>query len=578
MDSRLKEYAKPYLIQYIIGFLLLILTNSFALGVPWILKYAIDDLILNITYEKLTIYSLLIVAATLLQGGFRFFSRQRILKVSHMIQFDILNDFFKCLLSLPLSFYNKNKTGDLISLATNDLKSVRMMAGIGILNIMNTLILVVCTITLLLMISVKLTLLALVPLPLIAIFVKRYSRLIHKHYKGVQEEFARINSKVHENVSGIRVVKAYTRSEDEVKLFDKLCRNYLEKNMKVVKLFGTIFPLVKMLSGCGVMMVLWIGGREVIAGNLTIGEFVAVNAYLAMLIWPMIALGWVMTLYQRGHVAMDRINAVMETIPEIVSPDEPVDTTISGNIKISDLTFRYADDLPPVLRNINIDVKSGERVAIVGPTGAGKTTLANLMVRMYKVDDSKIFFDGVDVNKIDLTDLRRSIGYVPQETFLFSDTIRGNLAFGVENVTEEELRQYSDISDLLMNIEEFPNRFDTSLGERGINLSGGQKQRASITRAIIKDPKVLILDDATSSVDVQTEENIINRLVDSLKDSTLVMVSHRIATVMDFDKIIVLNEGEIEASGTHDELIKSAAGTYHKMYERYLIYKDLNIE
>jgi ATP-binding cassette subfamily B protein len=551
--------------------------------VPWILKYAIDDLRVDITYEKLVTYALLIVGTTLVQGGFRFTSRQSILKASHMIQFDILNDFFDQLLRLPMSFYDKNKTGELISLATNDLKSVRMMMGVGVLNILNTLILATFAFSILVMINIKLTLFSLLPFPFIALFVKRYSALLHSSYKKVQEEFANINAKVHENVSGIRVLKTYTRESDEEKEFDTLCKGYLDKNMRVVKLWGTIFPLVEMLAGVGIMMVLWIGGREVIAGRLTIGEFVAVNAYLAMLLWPMIALGWVLTLYQRGKVAMGRINRVFDTLPEVTSPEDPEKECaegaicLAGDIRVDNLNFSYADDAPPVLKGISFHINKGEKVAIVGPTGSGKTTLVSLIPRLYKAEDNTIFIDGIDANKIELSTLRASIGFVPQDTFLFSDTIAGNIAFGVEKVTDEELKRSSDISDLLENIEEFPKSFDTYLGERGVNLSGGQKQRTTISRAIIKDPKILIMDDATSNVDVSTEENIINRLKASVEGCTLIMVSHRIATVMDFDKIIVLSDGEIDDIGTHDELIKRK-GVYYDMYERYLIYKELDLK
>ena len=576
--DRLKKYIKAYIPRYVVGFILLILTNAFALLVPWILKYAIDDLKAAVTYEKLITYSGLIVGATFIQGVFRFLSRQKMLKASHMIQFDILNDFFRHLLTLPMSFYDKIKTGDLISLATNDLKSVRMMMGIGIMSILNTLILVVFVLSLLIMINLKLTLLALLPLPFIAIFVKRYSGLLHKTYTDVQQEFSNISTKVHENVSGIRVIKAYTRQDDEIADFNDICTRYLNKNMKVAKLWGTVYPLVETLAGAGIMMVLWIGGREVIAGRLTIGEFVAFNAYVGMLIWPMIALGWVITLYQRGVVAMDRINKVFDTPPEIVGADEHDERSrFCGEIKINELSFSYDKDSPPVLKNINLDIKKGERVAVVGPTGSGKTTLINLLARLYKVDDAKIFIDGVDINKMNLHALRRSIGFVPQDTFLFSDTIKGNIAFGMEEVNIEDLKKYTDISDLLENIEQFPKSFDTYLGERGVNLSGGQKQRTTISRAIISNPCILILDDATSNVDVHTEQNIIRRLKDAIKDCTLIMVSHRISTMIDFDKIIVLKDGEIEDIGTHEKLLKKK-GTYHKMYERYLLYKELDIE
>ncbi len=573
---RLKRYIKPYILRYITGFVSLILTNAFALCVPWLLKNAIDDLKAEITYEKLVLYPAMIVGATAIQGIFRYLSRQSMLKTSHMIQYDILNDFFGHLLILPMSFYDKRRTGDLISLATNDLKSVRMMLGIGVLNILNTIILLTFTAPLLVMIDLRLTLTALLPFPLIAIFVKRYSSVLHKAYMKVQQEFANINTRVHESVSGIRVIKTYVRGGDEIKDFNELCDGYMKKNMKVVKLWGTILPLVEALAGVGTLIVLWVGGRAVITGRLTIGEFVAFNAYLAMLFWPMIALGWVITLYQRSRVSMERLNKVFDAHSDTGAATGDDSThPIDGDIKIDRLTFSYDEAAPPVLKDISLHIKKGEKVAIVGPTGSGKTTLLNLLARLYKVADGRIFVDDIDINKIDLHLLRRSIGFVPQDTFLFSDTIGENIAFGMEAVEVEELRKYAEVSDLLENVEEFPKNFDTYLGERGVNLSGGQKQRATISRAIIKEPKILILDDATSNVDAHTEENIIGRLKSVMKGCTIIMVSHRIATVMNFDRIIVIKDGELEDTGTHEQLIRKR-GTYYKMYELHLLYQELD--
>ena len=504
--------------------------------------------------------------------------RQIVIGVSRWIEYDIRNDYFAHLEKLSMNFYLNNKTGDIMSRATNDLNAVRMVLGPGIMYSITTITMFIMAVSLMFSIHARLTLYALLPFPLLTFLISRFGILIHRRYEKVQAQFASLSARLQENLAGIRVIKVYTREEGEIEEFRKENENYFQKSRSLIRVWSVFFPVMELIGGLGIVIVLWYGGIQVIEGRISLGDFVAFNGYLLLLLWPVIALGWVISLFQRGAVSMKRMAAVFNTEPDIRDTENVIDiSSIGGNVAFKNLSFTYKNNDECVLKNINLDIKAGMTLGIVGPTGSGKTTLVNLIPRVCEPPENSLFIDNVPVERIPLGVLRSHTGFVPQDTFIFSDTIKENIAFGIQEIDEDRIKEAAEISQLSKDISEFPDGYDTLLGERGINLSGGQKQRLSIARAIIRQPSILILDDALSSIDTYTEEDILKGLKVFMKERTSIIISHRISTIKVSDLIIVLDDGEIVEQGKHQELVDKD-GMYANLYRKQLIAEELELE
>jgi ATP-binding cassette subfamily B protein len=570
----LRKYLARYKDRIALGLLFLLLTNAFATAAPYVLKLAIDSLSEEISTRQLTFFAALLVGIASIEGVFRYLTRRILIGMSRRVEYDLRNDFFAHLQKQSLSFFLKVRTGDLMARATNDLNAVRSLIGPGIMYSANTFMMAVIAFSLMVVISPKLTLLAMIPFPLIALVVNRLMARIHDLYESIQAQFSSVTAKAQENLSGIRVVKAYVQEESEIEAFKELNRGLIRRNLSLAKVRGLMWGSMTLLTGLSVLVLLWVGGRQVISGRITLGDFVAFYAYLTMLSWPMISLGWVTSLLQQGTASMGRLNEIFDTEPEI-QDDERTDYSIreiEGEIEFCNLTFSHNGE--PVLKNINLKIEKGQTVAIVGHTGAGKTTLLNMVPRLLQAEEGMVRIDGHEIRRIPLSVLRSHIGYVPQETFLFSDTLYENISFGVEAPSQQEVEEAAVLAQIRGDIEELPHRYDTMLGERGINLSGGQKQRTAIARALLRRPRILILDDALSSVDTYTEEEILRRLRSVMRERTSIIVSHRVSTVRHADLIVVLEDGEIVERGTHDELV-ALGGIYAELYQKQLLEEAL---
>jgi len=571
--TRLKAYLLKHKRDLILGVIFAGGTNFFALLIPYVLRYVIDGLKILINKETLLLYALLIVSISVIGGFFRYLMTRRLIGVAFQIEYELRNDLFNHLQKLSLSYFHKTKTGDIMARATNDLKAVRMFLGPGIRNFLNTIIMGSAAIILMLTINPKLTLYSLIPLPVLTIAVTIFSSKIFYRFKKVQEQFSSISAGVQENLSGIRVVKAYVQEENEKRKFKQLNQDYMNKNMSLVKVWGLFFPFIMLITGTGIVIVLWFGGQLVITGKISLGQFVQFSGYLMMLTWPMMALGWVINLVQRGSASMGRLTEILDQVPEIKDSKWTQNIqSFEGTIEFRNVSFAY--DKKVILKNINLKIPKGMTVGIMGPTGSGKTTLVNLIPRLLELRQGSLTIDGMEIKTIPLKVLRKNIGYVPQETFLFSESLKENIIYGLEDFDEAKLRRAVNISALSDEIEKFSQKYETPVGERGVTLSGGQKQRTALSRAIIREPKILILDDAFSSVDAHTEEEILKKLRRFRKGRTCILVSHRISTIQDADLIVVLKDGQIAEQGTHKELLASG-GIYANMYRQQQLREEL---
>jgi ATP-binding cassette subfamily B multidrug efflux pump len=607
---RLLQYVLRYRRKFTLGLACVVVTRAVALAGPAVLGHAIDDLTRGVTRAKLAGYGGLLLAIGCVGGFFLFLQRRILVGASRDIEYDMRNDFFAHLQRLPLAYFQANRTGDLMSRATNDLNAVRMMIGPAIMYAANTMLTFVVALSVMVSIDARLTLWSLIPLPFVSISVKYFGSAIHRRFERIQAQLSEVSAIAQEALSGVRVVRAYRQEEAELARFRAANEEYLRRTRRLIVVQGFFFPSMGFFLGLGALVVVWLGSREVIQGRITVGQFVAFNAYLTMLAWPMIAFGWVTNMLQRGMASWKRMLEILDTAPSIADTVPSVvsrfSRTIQGSIEFRDLTFAYGD-APPVLEHVSATIEVGQTVALVGVTGSGKSTLISLLARLYDPPPASVFVDGIDVLELPLDVLRGAIGFVPQEPFLFSDTISDNIAFGLDARAtddgtqrpqrprrsdesnddtvlagsadvafdrDQRIRAAAAVARLDKDVADFPKGYDTMVGERGITLSGGQKQRTALARAVALDPRILILDDALSAVDTYTEEEILSRLASVMLARTAIIVSHRISTVRHADVIFVLDAGRIAERGTHDQLIRHH-GLYAELHKKQLLEEEL---
>jgi ATP-binding cassette, subfamily B, multidrug efflux pump len=612
----LVPYLKRYRSGLFWGGLCVLFNNGIWILFPQVLRRAVNDLNSGVTHEKLRTYALIVIALALAKGIFQFLTRWVLIGISRDIEFDLRNDLFAHLERLSYSYYQRNRTGDIMARATNDLNAVRMLLGPAIMYTANTIVFTAGALAFMLAISPKLTLYAFLPLPITSIVIQYFGRRIHERFERIQAMFSDISARAQENFSGARVIRAYVQEQAEIAAFENANQEYIHRSLGLVRLMGMLWPTLELMLGAAIVIVLWLGGRQVLLGKMSVGDFVAFNTYMIQLTWPVIALGWVINIFQRGTASMVRIEEIFSQQPEMAdetgigpsgdreigrsekqashtpsdamkregqiarSPDHPV-APRTGEVEFCNLNFAYNG--VAVLKDINLRIPAGSSLAIVGPTGSGKTTLVNLIPRIYDAAPGSVLIDGRPIREFPLDSLRRQIGFVPQETFLFSDTIRENIAFGVseevsdglsEDASQARVKAAAEAANIAQDIESFPEGYNTAVGERGITLSGGQKQRTAIARALLRSPRILILDDALSSVDTQTEDKILNHLREIMRGRTTIFISHRVSTVRNADRIAVLHQGRIVELGTHNELI-TRNGYYTDLYNKQLLEEEL---
>jgi len=619
---RLVSYARRYPRKFLLGLVCVVISRAVYLAAPQVLGFAVDDLTRGLTAGKLAAYGSLLLGIGVFAGIFRFLMRRILTGVSRDIEYDMRNEFFAHLQTLPASYFQANRTGDLMSRATNDLNAVRMMIGPAVMYLSDTILTFVVAVALMISIDWRLTLVALVPLPCVSISVKYFGAAIHKRFEEIQAQLSDLSAVAQEAFAGVRVVRAYRQESDQIARFARSNEEFVRRNRRLIAIQGFFFPSMTFFLGLGALVIIWYGSREVIGGRLTLGQFVAFFGYLTLLGWPMIAFGWVTNMIQRGMASWKRMLEVLNTVPAIADlSGDPQRVALHaegsaalsgprdfrGEIEFRDLTFKYGETI--VLQHVSARVPAGQTVALVGPTGSGKSTLISLLARLHDPPPATVFIDGIDVRRWPLAALRGAIGFVPQEPFLFSDTLAANVAFGIDAVDAgaalsglpadadlNRLRQGSGesrqseaaaegsrqarilaaaaVARLDKDVADFPAGYETLVGERGITLSGGQKQRTALARALAIDPGILILDDALSAVDTYTEEEILSRLRDVMRQRTSLIVSHRVSTVRHADQILVLDRGRIVERGTHDELIRGG-GLYAELHKKQLLEEEL---
>jgi ATP-binding cassette, subfamily B, multidrug efflux pump len=596
----LLPYLKRYRWGYAAGTVCVFLHNGILVLLPLVIGRAFDDL--RQGGHKLLLYAGLLLAIAVTKGIFQFLTRWIVIGISRDIEFDLRNDLFERLESLSYSYYQRNRTGDIMARATNDLSAVRNLLGPAIMYTANTIVLTAGALAFMISISPRLTFYTFLPLPVASILIQYWGRQIHDRFERIQAMFSDISARAQENFSGARLIRAYVQEDAEIRAFETENQEYIRRSLRLVRLMGMLWPTLELMLGCAMVLVLWLGGGEVVrgqatvplvtnlrtlipsittpgitttlalTGSMSVGQFVSFSTYILQLMWPVIALGYVINLFQRGTASLGRLNEILREQPEIKDADGAQDREVEGEIEFRGLNFSY--DGKQVLHDVNLCVPAGSSLAIVGPTGSGKTTLVNLIPRIYDAEPGMVLIDGQPIRELSLASLRRHIGFVPQETFLFSDRIRENIALGVDSATDRDIHDAAEAANIAADIESFPEGYETLVGERGLTLSGGQKQRTAIARALIRNPRILILDDALSSVDTHTEDKILNHLRDVMRGRTTIFISHRVSTVRNADRIAVLHGGRIVELGTHDQLL-ALNGYYSDLYNKQLLEEEL---
>jgi len=569
----LRKYLWRYRWGMAVGFVCLALKDLAQAGQPVVIRNAIDALSAGQHPTGLLKFVGFLAGLALTKAVFQYWMRVTIIGISRDVEFDLRNDLFRHLVELSPDYYGRTRTGDIMARATNDLNAVRMMLGPAVMYCFETGLTFVLAIAIMVWVDWRLALLALAPAPVVSFVVIVSGRAIHTRFERIQEIFSDISSRVQENLSGVRMVRAFAQEKAEIRRFEDLNRHYIAQNLKLVRIDAIFEPLMQVLIGLTFLVVLWVGGHQVLSGHLSIGGFVMFNTFMGMLVWPMIALGWVVNLIQRGTASLARINQIFKETPTIRAPESPVRLgAVRGELEFHGVSMDYGSG--PALNGIDLRIRAGETIAVIGHTGCGKSTLVNLVPRLMDPTSGYVSLDGIDLRELDPQELRRQIGFVPQETLLFSATIAENIAFGVEGASDAEIRRAAEIAGLATDIEGFPAGYQTMVGERGITLSGGQKQRTAIARAILRNPRILILDDALASVDTLTEERILTQLADVMRGRTVILISHRVSTVRQADQIVVLEKGRIVEKGTHGELMQSR-GFYADLSQKQMLEEEL---
>jgi ATP-binding cassette subfamily B protein len=568
----LLPYLKRYQWGFVAGAVCIILSNGAQAGLPRVIGNAAQSLEGGVNRHKLLIFAVEVLALAAVRSIFLFLTRWVVIGISRDIEFDLRNDLFVHLEKLSNSYYQRMRTGDIMARVTNDLNAVRMLMGPAIMYSANTLVFTALALWFMVSRSPKLTFYAFLPLPIVSVVIQYFGRRIHERFERIQAMFSDISARAQENFSGARLIRAYVQEEAEIASFENANQEYIRRSLKLVRLMGMLWPTLELMLGLAMVLVIWIGGREVLAGRMQIGVFTSFNIYMMQLTFPVIALGWVVNIFQRGTASLIRLNEILHEQPEIKDDAAARDREVQGEIEFRGLNFSY--DGKPVLHDLNLRIPAGTSMAIVGPTGSGKTTLVNLIPRIYDAAPGMVLIDGRPIREFSVASLRKNIGFVPQETFLFSDRIRENIALGVASATDQEIQRAAEAANIAADIESFPEQYQTMVGERGITLSGGQKQRTAIARALIRNPRILILDDALSSVDTHTEDKILNHLREVMQGRTTIFISHRVSTVRNADRIAVVHDGRIVESGTHDELL-ALNGYYSDLYNKQLLEEEL---
>ena len=568
----LLPYLKRYRWSYVAGTVCVLVSNGAWVLFPQIIYKAIDGLKQGFTRQALAVLAFKLLAVFAVRAVFMFLTRWILIGISRDVEFDMRNDIFARLETLSYSYYQRMRTGDIMARATNDLNAVRMLLGPAIMYSANTLVFTAAALAFMVHLSPKLTFYTFLPLPVASVTIQYFGRRIHERFERIQAMFSDISARAQENFSGARVVRAYVQEEAEIATFETANQEYIARSLKLVRLMGMLWPSLELMLGVASALVLWLGGREVLQGHMSAGGFAAFLTYMMQLTWPIIALGWVVNIFQRGTASLIRLNEILIEKPEITDSARARDLPIRGEVEFRNLNFAYNGK--KVLHDLSLRIPAGSSLAIVGPTGSGKTTLVDLIPRIYDAEPGMVLIDGRPIRDYSLASLRKNIGFVPQETFLFSDRIRENIALGVDSASDQQVHDAAEAANIAVDIESFPESYQTLVGERGITLSGGQKQRTAIARALIRNPRILVLDDALSSVDTHTEDKILNHLRDVMHGRTTIFISHRVSTVRNADRIAVLHGGRIVELGTHDELL-SLNGYYSDLYNKQLLEEEL---